>query len=208
MKKTLLLLTLCLGLISLASAAEIKLGFVNIDRIIQDSNELEEITRLYRLDMQNWKNQLNDLDDQIKQMERNFEIDKLTKTEAAKKDAQAQIDAKKAEAGRLLQEYFGEGGRSEQRYLELLEPVNTKINAIIKKIAEDEDYTMIFDDSMGTILYADPSIDLTDMVLLELNKDTVKPTEDGLTNETKPEDQLKPEDNFKPQENKDDFPKP
>ena len=148
MKKILLLIVLCLGLLSLSFAAEVKIGVVKMDRIIQESNELAEISRIYKLDMQNWKNQLNELDAQIKQMEQEFEIAKLTKTEAAKREAQAKIDEKKAEAGRLLEEYFGEGGKSEQRYIELLSPINTKINNIIKKIATDEGYTIIFDDSM------------------------------------------------------------
>jgi len=196
MKKILLLIVLCLGLLSLSFAAEVKIGVVKMDRIIQESNEIAEISRIYKLDMQNWKNQINELDAQIKQMEQEFEIAKLTKTEAAKREAQATIDAKKAEAGRLLEEYFGEGGKSEQRYLELLSPINTKINNIIKKIAEDEDYTIIFDDSMGTVLYSATSIDITDQVLLELNKDTVKPTPDNKTNTTgiqtpKPEDTYK-----------------
>jgi len=199
MKKILLLIVLCLGLLSLSFAAEVKIGVVKKDRIIQESNELAEISRIYKLDMQNWKNQLNELDAQIKQMEQEFEIAKLTKTEAAKREAQAKIDEKKAEAGRLLEEYFGEGGKSEQRYMELLSPINTKINNIIKKIATDEGYTIIFDDSMGTVLYSAPSIDITDLVLLELNKDTVKPTPDNKTNTTGTQTP-KPEDTFKPGE--------
>jgi outer membrane protein len=127
MKKILLLIVLCLGLLSLSFAAEVKIGVVKMDRIIQESNELAEISRIYKLDMQNWKNQLNELDAQIKQMEQEFEIAKLTKTEAAKREAQAKIDEKKAEAGRLLEEYFGEGGKSEQRYMELLSPSTLKL---------------------------------------------------------------------------------
>jgi hypothetical protein len=36
---------------------------------------------------------------------------------------------------------------------------------------------MILDVSMGVVLYAAPSIDLTEQVLQELNKDTIKPTD-------------------------------
>ena len=86
MKKILLLIVLCLGLLSLSFAAEVKIGVVKMDRIIQESNEIAEISRIYKLDMQNWKNQLNELDAQIKQMEQEFEIAKLTKTEAAKRE--------------------------------------------------------------------------------------------------------------------------
>ena len=199
MKKIILFVALSIVLISISFAAEVKIGVVKMDRIIQESNEIAEISRIFKLDMQNWKSQLSALDEQIKQMEQEFEIAKLTKTEAAKREAQAKIDEKKAEAGRFLEEYFGEGGKSEQRYLELLSPINTKIMNIIKKIATDENYTIIFDDSMGTVLYSAPSIDITDQVLLELNKDTVKPPADNKTNTTGTE-QFKPDETLKPGE--------
>lgn len=193
-------LTILAGILVLALglSANVKLGYVNTDRLMLESNEAAEIARLFNLDKQNWTNQIKQLDEQIKQMERSFEIDKLTKTEAAKRDAQSKIDAKKAEAGRLLEEYFGEGGRAEQRYRELIEPLTMKIHNLIVKTAEDEKYDMIFDVSMGTVLYALPTMDLTEQLLLELNKDTLPPPDDGfLKNELEFEDPFKHDDSFK-----------
>lgn len=201
MKKALIITILSLAALTACWAKEVKLGYVNTDRLLLESNEAAEISRLFNLDKQNWSNQIKQLNDQIKQMERNFEIDKLTKTEAAKREAQGKIDAKKAEAGKMLDEYFGDGGKAEQRYRELIDPLTQKIHDLIKKTAEAEDYTMIFDVSMGTVLYAVPTIDLTDQILLELNKDTVKPTDEG---ETKPEDTS---DKGFEEGNKDNFPK-
>jgi len=200
MKRTLILLT-CLVLVSIVFAADVKLGYVNTDRLLLESNEAAEISRLFNLDKQNWTNQVKKLDDEIKQMERNFEIDKLTKTEAAKRDAQAKIDAKKAEAGRLLEEYFGEGGKAEQRYRELIDPLTLKIHNLIVKTAEDEKYTMIFDVSMGTVLYALPALDLTEQILLELNKDTQPPADGGLL-----QNEVEFEDPFKTEAPKEEFP--
>lgn len=159
-------------------AQNVKLGYVNTDRILLDSNEAAEISRLFNLDRQNWTNQIREMDADIKQMERDFEIRRLSISEASKRELKTQIDAKKQEAGRLLEEYFGEGGRAEERYRELIDPLTKKIHDIITKIAEDENYTMILDVSMGVVLYANPSIDLTDQILQELNKDTIKPTQD------------------------------
>ncbi|HNQ44466.1 MAG TPA: OmpH family outer membrane protein, partial [Candidatus Cloacimonadota bacterium] len=82
---------------------------------------------------------------------------------------------------------FGENGRAEQRYRELIDPLTNKIHDIITRIAEDEKYTMILDVSMGVILYATPTIDITEQVLQELNKDTIKPSSPELT-DPKPED--------------------
>lgn len=210
---------LCILLIALLAlgavyAQQTKLGYVNTDRVLLDSNEIAEISRLFQLDKQNWTNQIRTLDEEIKRMERDFEIRKLSINEATKRQLQGEIDTKKSEAGRLLEEYFGENGRAEQRYRELIDPLTKKIHDIIKKIAEDEKYTMIMDVSMGVILYAAPSIDITEQVLQELNKDTIKPSmpdaQDPNLQEFPPpafgdefkedmfKDMGKPEDTFKP----------
>jgi outer membrane protein len=175
--KKLSILIIALLAVAGVYAQSIKLGYVNTDRILLDSNEAAEIARLFQLDRQNWTNQIRGLDEEIKQMERDFEIRRLSISEASKRELQTQINTKKEEAGRLLEQYFGENGRAEQRYRELIDPLTKKIHDIITKIATDEKYTMILDVSMGVVLYAAPSIDLTDQILLELNKDTIRPSD-------------------------------
>lgn len=198
MKRFILMLTVLLGVLSMGYAQAVKLGYVNTDRLLLDSNEAAEVAKLFALDKQNWTTQVRGMDDQIKQMERDFEIRKLTMNDATKRETQGKIDTKKAEAGRLLEEYFGDGGKAEQRYRELIDPLTKKIHDLIIKTAQDEKYTMIFDTSLGSVLYAMPTIDLTDQILLELNKDTVKPTEPEL----KPPGDTPPEGSgdFKPPE--------
>jgi outer membrane protein len=191
MKKHILVLIVLVASFALAYAQPVKLGFVNTDRLLLESNEAAEVARLFALDKQNWTNQIRTLDDEIKQMERILKSVVLTINDAAKRES-SRIDTKKTEAGRLLEEYFGDGGKAEQRYRELIDPLTLKIHNLIKKIAEDEKYTMIFDVSMGSLLYALPTLDLTEQILLELNKDTVKPT--CITNGYyPPKDQTPPE---------------
>lgn len=185
MKRFIILMLILFG-IGLAFAQQTKIAYVNTDRILAGSNEAAEIARVYDLDRAGWMNQIKALNEDIKQMERSFEIDKLTKNETAKRDAQAKIDAKKAEAGQKLEEYFGDNGRAEQRYKELIEPLTKKINDVIKKIAENDKYSLVLDVSMGSVLYAAPSMDITDQVLAELNIGTQKPNQPSTTGQTSP----------------------
>jgi outer membrane protein len=172
--------------VSFAIAQQVKIAYVNTDRILAGSNEAAEIARIYDLDRAGWMNQIKTLNEDIKQMERSYEIDKLTKNEAAKRDAQAKIDAKKTEAGQKLEEYFGDNGRAEQRYKELIEPLTKKINDVIKKISENERYSLVLDVSMGSVLYAAPSMDITDQVLAELNIGTQSPNQPSPKGPTSP----------------------
>jgi hypothetical protein len=52
-----------------------------------------------------------------------------------------------------------------------------------------------------------PALDLTEQILLELNKDTLAPTDEGIMqNEISSEDPLKTEDPFKTEDPKEEFP--
>ncbi|NLK50500.1 MAG: OmpH family outer membrane protein [Candidatus Cloacimonetes bacterium] len=199
MKRFVLVLA-ALSMLTLGMAQAVKIGYVDTDRLLFESNEAMEIQRLFNLDRQNWSNQLRAINEEIRSMEQDYEIDRLTKNEAAKREALARIDTKKAEAGQMLNDYFGEGGLAEQRYNELIDPLTAKIREAIDKVAKNEKYTIIFDVSYPTVLYAAPSIDITDIILLEINKDTIPPQIldeeepmldfDGL----KEEQELQPED--------------
>ncbi|MBM4398968.1 MAG: OmpH family outer membrane protein [Candidatus Cloacimonetes bacterium] len=177
MKTTIIVIAVLISM-GLMHAQPVKIAYVNTDRILAGSNEAAEIARIYELDRAGWMNQIRALNDDIKQMERSYEIDKLTKSEAAKREALAKIETKKAEAGQKLEEYFGDNGMAEQRYKELIDPLTKKINDVIKKISEDEKYILVLDVSMGTVLYAAPNMDITDQVLSELNKGTQRPGQD------------------------------
>ncbi len=201
MKRLILIIAVLVGILSLGAQA-VKLAYVNTDRLLLDSNEAAEVARLFALDKQNWTTQVKQMDEEIKRMERDFEIRKLTMNDATKRETQSKIDTKKSEAGRLLEEYFGDNGKAEQRYKELIDPLTAKIDALIKKTAQDEKYTMIFDVSMGVILYALPTLDITEQILLELNKDTVKPPAQEMPPlnpaEAGNQEGYKPPEDFKP----------
>jgi len=46
------------------------------------------------------------------------------------------------------------------------------LKVVIEKVAVENNYSMIFDAATGGLLYAKPSMDITDLVLEELEKST------------------------------------
>ena len=52
----------------------------------------------------------------------------------------------------------------------MTKPILDKINLVLEKIATEENIIMIFDSVNGNIAYAKKSLDLTDLVLEELDK--------------------------------------
>lgn len=165
-----ILLVLGLFLTTIAWAQAFKVAYINTDKVIAECNDTKEIQRVFTAERQNWEAQIKDLDDTAKQLEADFDKKKLTMTQSGKTEAQAKIDAKKAERDRLVDEFFGENGTAKQRYQELIEPVTKKINSIIERLAVDENYSLILDVSTGVVLYAKQNMDITDQVIAEMNK--------------------------------------
>ena len=52
-----------------------------------------------------------------------------------------------------------------------MKPISEKVQRIIDKIAKEENFDFIFDARAGGIIYALPKYDLTDRVLMLLNKE-------------------------------------
>ncbi len=80
------------------------------------------------------------------------------------------------EEGRKLKEQEGELGKYEQdvqkqlstKRQEMLQPLIDKVNAAIKQVAQEGQYTYIFDSSAGMLLYAQDSMDVTAAVKAKL----------------------------------------
>ncbi len=51
---------------------------------------------------------------------------------------------------------------------ELLKPIQEKVDAAIRAVATENGYSYIIDNSQGTILYADPSSNVMDLVKVKL----------------------------------------
>ena len=61
-------------------------------------------------------------------------------------------------------------GQVVKRNEEILRPIISKIQTILAKIGSEEGFDLILDAADGHVLYADQSLDLTQRVIDELNK--------------------------------------
>jgi outer membrane protein len=87
-------------------------------------------------------------------------------SEDARRKAQEDLDQKVIEVGRLYQKLQKELGEKEQL---ALKGIFARMNNIIQSIAEAENLTMVFEKSDSTLLYAQPSLDLTNELIRRYN---------------------------------------
>lgn len=152
-----------------------KIGFINSKRIFQEYKGLNDINKEVEKELSSWKNKINRMQQEIDSLEKDYQEQKSMYSDELNGRKRIEIESKKDSLNKMIQELYGEEGKSSQINKQLLKPVVDRINSIINKIGEDEGFSLIFDFADGNILYAKKELDLTDRIIDELNKDFFVP---------------------------------
>lgn len=170
MKKNIILILLLAGFSVGLFAQSLKLAYVDSNRIMMECNDTKAAQTLFQKDRENWDKQIDDLTAEIRRLENEYETRRLTLSESGKREAQERIATRLRERQNLLESIYGEDGLAARRNAELLAPIMEKLRVIIDRIAIDENYSMIFDIAAGGVLWAKPNMDITQQLIVEMNK--------------------------------------
>ncbi len=157
---------LCVGFV--AQAQEIKIGYTNVEFIMDLMPEMEQIGA----DIQDYQTQLQT---NIQTKAADFQRQVQAYQQAAPTMTEEARAAKEAELTKIqndLQKFEQDAQVSYQRKLgELLEPVQTKVVNAINAVAAENNYTHIFAETAGqapVLLYTKEEDKFTELVLAKL----------------------------------------
>jgi outer membrane protein len=152
-------------------AKEVKIGYIDSDQIYQNYQETVSAKNALDKEVTKFRKSAESLKTRADSAESEYESQKLMLSEVGKATKLSEIEQLRNEYNSYVEAVWGKGGKIEMKNRELLTPIVTKINEAVNKIAKDEGYTIILDAAAAKIVYADAGLDLTDMVLEELNKE-------------------------------------
>lgn len=158
------------GVAGMASAQDIKLGYIDSQRIFLEYKETQEAERLYKQEVDQWKAEAAAMEQEIVKLQDELRAQSLMLSEEKQREKKLDYDKKLEDYQRFMADTFGEEGRAARRNKELTQPIVDKINKILEVMAEADGYSLVFDISNANIVYANKAFDLTDLVLVELNK--------------------------------------
>lgn len=158
--------------------AQLKIGLINTELVMQNFVEMVDVQKSINELTQLHRKKLEDLNNELVAKSKQFESQSLLLSEERKKQQEADLEELYRKGLQYQQEKFGTGGEIEQKYKELTQPIVKKINESIAKISKEDKFDLVFDLVNMGILYADPdkTIDITDRVLADLNKNQPAPT--------------------------------
>lgn len=175
-KKSLIYIVFSIFLIGLvltsSSFAQLKIGLINSEIIMQSYSEMVEVQKQITELNQKYRKELEDLNNKFAADMKRFESQSLLLSEEKKKEMQRDLDDLYRRGLAYQQEKFGAGGELERKYQELTDPIVMKVNEAIDKIASDEYFDLVFDVVNMGVLFANPdkTEDITQNVIDELNK--------------------------------------
>ena len=169
MKLVFISLFFYLPLLSFVSSAQLKIGYVDSDTIMDNFPDVQDARQKLDAFIQEWQTELRKMESDLKLKEDDYEKRKLTMTEQTSTEAKADISKLEKEIADYRDKKFGANGELFQKQNEVMKPVQNKVFTIIQQIAAEEELDFVFDRSGDIIfLYAKPDYDLTAKVIERL----------------------------------------
>ena len=168
MKKIIALTALCIG--CLLPAAAQKFAMVDMEYIMSNIPAYERANEQLNQTSKKWQAEVEALDNQAKTLYKNYQNEAVFLSEAQKKEREQAIVDKEKEASELRKKYFGPQGELYKKRIALIEPIQDEVYNAIKGIAQQRGYQLVLDRATETagIIFASPSIDISNEVLLKL----------------------------------------
>ncbi len=145
-------------------AAEIKFGFVNVEKILQEAPQTVESGKKLQKEFEPRQQELERTQKQIKDTETALEKDSLTMSESDKRNKERDLSNIKIEFQRKQRELREDVNL---RKNEELSSLQDRINKAVTAVAEAEGYDLVV---YSGVAYASKKADLTDKVLKSLGK--------------------------------------
>lgn len=158
---TVLAFATCSFLALASYAADIKIGFIDAERINRESTPADQASKRLEKEFQPRVQELQRSEAQVKAMQAQLEKDALTLSENDRRKREQDLSRQIVDLQRKQREYTEDLNlRRNQELAGLLE----RANKIIRQIAESEKYDLILQEAV----YRSPRVDITDRVLKAL----------------------------------------
>lgn len=155
---------LVLGLITITSAmgAELKVGWINIERIFREAGPAQKATKKLEKEFDKRQTDIQKIGKQMTDLQTQIDKEGMTMSEADRAQKERELANLNRDFQRMQREFRED---LNTRRNEEFASIQERANKVIREIAESEKFDLILTDA----IYASPRIDITDKVLKALS---------------------------------------
>lgn len=154
-----------------------KIGWVDLDRILNEYEEFNEAENLFQKDALTWEADFDSLQNEYFNKLEDYKRQRLLLSEPSRKEREDELATMEQN---LMDTKTRLEGEAERRRAELTAPILQKIQDVVQQVAVNEDYDFVLNSSMiyrtpagiqfSPIMYAKDKLDITERVFEELGK--------------------------------------
>jgi outer membrane protein len=147
-------------------AADLKIGYVDLQRAVSEVDEGKTARAQLKREFDEKQKKLDGKEAELKRLQAEFEKQAVVLSEGAKREKAEELERKFGEAQALLRQLQQELGGRER---ELMGTLFDKMGQIVKEIAEAEGFTFVLEKNQSGIMYAPSSLDVTNELVRKYN---------------------------------------
>lgn len=159
MKKLIILLSL---LLSFSAFAEVKVGIVNIQKVITSIKEGKSVMKSLEKSFKSKQAELKKEENKIKKLQKDYQKQSLVLSDKAKAKKEADIRGRIQKLQKTTMAYQKEIQKQEAQ---LKKPILEKLKPVIDSVSKAEKVTMTFEITSSPLVYAQNKIDITAKVI-------------------------------------------
>jgi outer membrane protein len=159
-------LAIAVALAPTASAAELKIGYVDLQQALNEVDEGKAAKAQLKKDFDDKQKRLDREQSELKRMKEDLDKQAVVMADDARREKQGELDRKFMEVQGLFVQLQKELSERER---EVTRGIFEKMTQIIREIAEADGFTLVFERTDAGLVYAPKSLDLTSDLIRKYN---------------------------------------
>ncbi|MCO4756325.1 MAG: OmpH family outer membrane protein [Bacteriovoracaceae bacterium] len=164
MKKLITVIALAL---SFSAAAEVKIGLVNIQKVITSIGEGKSVMKTLEKSFKSKQKEIKAEEEAIKKLQQDYQKQSSLLSDKAKAKKEDEIRTKIGTLQRKTMEYQKNIQNQEKQ---LKKPILEKLKPVIDEVSKNKSVAMTFEVSSSPVVYAEKQIDITEDVIKAYDK--------------------------------------
>jgi outer membrane protein len=169
MKKLASTLALLIALISgrsVAHAAEIKIGYVDMQRAVKEVEEGKKAFKKLKKKYNRYQKEIKAKEEEVKKFQEEIKKQSVVLTEEGKKQKAVEMQRKLLE---FQNAYLEKQRDLQQREGKLMGPIINKLVRLVQEMGATGEYTIILEKTDSRLLWAQQSLDITNELIRRFN---------------------------------------
>jgi len=163
----LLMVVVALLAVTTVAWAETKIGVVDVQRVIDDSEKGQQARELLKQKFEQEKTSLEKEGKEIALLKEDFDKQSAVLTPEKRADREQELRQRIKDFNRLKKD---KQDSFNAQQMEVLRQVMAKVMEVVQTVAKENGYTAVLDATNGPVLYAGEGVDITDLIIQRFNQ--------------------------------------